>query len=111
MLYQCKKLWGGRVSVRSYIVDYCKKMKEPLIVTFENKRMKIRNFRSFYCDGRTYTAEMTDKYIKKGETYKLYDFQWNPEVKHEEYYTMEGMSKMVKCWKKIKDGTQLPLDK
>jgi hypothetical protein len=110
MLYKCKKMWQGRVSVRSYLVEYCQKMKEPLVIEFEGKRMKVKDLKDYACDERPQIAQRSDKYIKRGETYHLYDFEFIPEEPTPLDYTKEGLSSLLKAWKALKKPKQLSLD-
>lgn len=110
MLYKCKKLWQGRVSVRSYIVEYCRKMREPLTIEFEGKLMRVRDLKDYTCDERPQIAQRSDKYIKRGEIYRLYDFKWNPTEEPTPLdYTKEGLGKLLEAWKALKRPKQMEI--
>jgi len=82
-VFYARKLYMGNVSVQSSIVEYCKRLGRKLIVDYEGQRMLVHNLDNFVCDGQSFVAHHTDKYIKAGRLYKLYDYSWNPvEQKH-----------------------------
>lgn len=84
-IFYARKLYNGRVSVQSSVVEYCKRLGRKLIVDYEGQRMLVHNLDNFTCDGQSFLARHTDKYIKSGNTYKLYDYIWAPiEEKHKE---------------------------
>jgi hypothetical protein len=74
IVYKSKKMFGGRVSVRSCHIDYITRMKDKLLLKFDGREMIITPKTPYTCDERLHRAEKTDKYIKKGEYYKLYDY-------------------------------------
>ena len=115
MNYTARKMWQGKVSVRSFIVEYCIKMKEPLTIEYEGKLMKVRNLKDYTCDERPQIAQRSDKYIKKGEIYRLYDYEFIPQedVNPASDWEMEGLKKMLLAWKNLKKPKQttIPLDK
>lgn len=89
-VYKAKKMFGGRVSVRSPLIDYIKRMNDKLTLEYGGKEMLITPKTPYTCDERLHRAERTDKYIKKGEYYKLYDYVFSarPSVVEE---TMGGI--------------------
>lgn len=111
--YKAKKMWQGKVSVRSFIVEYCRKMREPLQIEYDGRIMKVKNLKDYTCDERPQIAQRSDKYIKKGEIYRLYDYEFFPqeEVNPASDWEMEGLKKMLIAWKNSKKPKQLSLDK
>jgi hypothetical protein len=109
MNYTCKKQWEGKVSVRSYIVEYCKKMKEPLILEFAGKKMKVKDLKDYTCDKHPFIAQRSDNFIKKGSVYNLYDYNFIPQedVKPAEDWKMEGLKKALLAWKNSKKPKQM----
>lgn len=84
-IFYARKLYQGRVSVQSSVVSYCQRLGRKLIVDYEGQRMLVHNLEAYECDGQSFLARHTDKYIKAGKTYKLYDYIWAPiEEKHQE---------------------------
>ena len=71
--YEVKKLWNGRVSLRSYVVDSQIKKNEPIKVTFKNDTMILSVRELMKKDSMT---EGTSKF--DGTKYKLYDYVWRP---------------------------------
>lgn len=106
MIYKAKKLWTGRVSVRDYIVAYCKKMNEPLTIMYQDRHMRVRDLADFYCDQRHHIAQRSDKFIRKGQTYMLYDYLWDPSDPVEVEYTEDGRKAMLTAWKALKKNVQ-----
>lgn len=76
--YTAKKMFGGRVSVKSPVVDYAKRVDEKIRLTFKDRFMIVTPHTQYTCDDRFHKAEKSDEYIKKGEYYKLYDYVFNP---------------------------------
>jgi len=115
MNYTCKKQFAGKVSVRSYIVEYCQKMKEPLTLLFDGKSMKIKNLKSYTCDNIPFVAQMSDKYIKKGAIYRLYDYEFSPDPEIVQDYTDLGLKRKFEAMKEAlfgkKKETQMSIDK
>lgn len=99
--YSCKKLWGGRVSVRDCVVKYAEKTGQVIQIEFEGQFMRVNKDTPYTTDERHHIALRTDKYIKKGLTYKLLDYVWNPELKKQEEFTTDGRAKLLEAWKKI----------
>lgn len=99
--YHCAKLWGGRVSVRDCVVKYAKKTGQAIQVEYDGQVMKINSTTPYTCDMRHHIAQMTDKYIKQGQTYLLFDYTWTPVVESENEWTDEGKSKMFEAMKKL----------
>ena len=111
MNYTCKKMYGGRVSVRDYMVKYCKKMREPLIISYGGKQMKVKDLNKYYCDNIGHYAQLTDKYIRKGQVYYLYDFEFSPNIEEvSKDYNEEGLKGLLNAWKAHKAPKQLGLD-
>ena len=71
--YEVKKIWNGRVSLRSYVVDSQIKKNEPIKVTFKNDTMILSVRELMKKDSMT---ECTSKF--DGTKYKLYDYVWRP---------------------------------
>ena len=96
MKVSVKKLFGGRVSVRSYLVKYCKKTRQNLVIEFEGQNMTVEwpDLGRYTTDGNTYTAKRYDRYIRLGEKYKLYDYIWRPNVEPVGW-TKEGLKKYL----------------
>lgn len=109
MLYKCKKMFTGRTSVRDYLVKYCRKMKEELIIEFEGKQMKVRDLDKYYCDNIPHHAQHSDKFIKKGDVYYLWDYLFEPniEINPAENWEMDGLKKMLLAWKNLKKPKQM----
>ena len=89
--YHAKKMFGGRVSVRSYHIEYIKKMKQNLKLIYDGREMIITPHTQYTCDERLHRAKKTDKYIKKGDYYKLYDYVFNPRVHQSMEETWDGV--------------------
>lgn len=104
MKVHIKKLFGGKVSVRSYLVKYCKKTRTNLVIEFEGQKMTVEypNLDRYTTDGNTYTAKRYDQYIRMGDKYKLYDYIWRPDVEPASW-TKQGMELVISAWKKIKN--------
>lgn len=100
-VFYARKLYNGRVSVQSSVVDYARRLGRKLIVDYEGQRMLVSNLEDYTCDNQSFLARHTDKYIKTGNMYKLYDYVWSPvEQKREEpEISMEGRMKMLQAWK------------
>ena len=112
-MFYARKLYMGNVSINSQVVEYCKRLGRKLIVDYQGARMLIKDLDNFLCDGQTFIAHHSDKYMKAGNTYKLYDYIWAPiEAKHEEpEISMEGRLAMLKAWKDLQKGKQLSIIK
>lgn len=106
-------MFTGRTSVRDYLVKYCKKMREPLIIEFEDKQMRVKDLDKYYCDQIPHHAQHSDKFIRKGDVYYLWDYLFEPniEVKPTSDWEMEGLKKMLLAWKNLKKPKQLSFDK
>ena len=100
--YKCKKLWGGKVSVRSCVVDYARRTGQSIEVEFNGQKMVINNKSAYEVTAPPQTAQRTDRYMKKGESYQLYDFLWQPKIEINDW-TNEGRSKLLSAWNKIKN--------
>lgn len=100
----------NRTSVRDYIVKYCKKKREPLVIEYDDKQMRVKNLDKYTCDQIPHHAQLSDRYIKKGDVYYLYDFLFEPtiEVKKAEF-TNEGRMAMLNAWKKLKAPRQMTI--
>lgn len=90
LVFKAKKMFGGRVSVRSYHIDYITRMRDKLRLIYDGREMIITPKTPYICDGRLHKAEKTDKYIKRGDYYKLYDYVFLAKSKPIEE-TMEGL--------------------
>jgi hypothetical protein len=112
MIAHVKKMYGGRTSVRDYLVKYCKKMREPLIIDFENKQMRVKDLNKYYCDQIPHHAQLTDKYIRKGEVYYLWDYLFEPNIEATPptEYTETGLKGLLQAWKNLKKPKQMPID-
>lgn len=96
-----KKMWGGKVSVRSYLVEYGIKTNQPLKIVFEGQEMVIlpEKLKNYTCENQEFTAKRTDKYIRAGEKYKLYDYEWIPQKNYG--WTEKGLKHLFECYKKV----------
>lgn len=84
-IFYARKLYNNRVSVQSSVVDYARRRGRKLIVDYEGQRMLVHNLEDYTCDNQSFLARHTDKYIKAGNSYQLYDYYWDPiEQKKEE---------------------------
>ena len=105
--YDCEKIYGGRVSVRNYMVKLAKRTHQKLLLTLVNKnhsfippdmvgqQMTIDEKTPYTCDERTFNASYPDIGIKKGEAYQLWDYWWETNYKEPpQDYTGEGLSKL-----------------
>jgi hypothetical protein len=112
--YHCKKMYGGKLSIRSPIVEYCIKMKEQLTIEFEGKKMIVKNLKDYTCDERPQIAQRSDKYMKRGDIYRLYDYTFIPEEDKPLDFTKDGMTKMYEAmkgfFKKKPEQTKIPID-
>lgn len=113
-IFYARKLYNSRVSVQSSVVDYARRLGRKLIVDYEGQRMLVHNLEAYECDGQSFLARHTDKYIKAGNTYKLYDYIWDPVKQKEEEpeISLNGRMMMLKAWKEMqanKKGKQLTL--
>lgn len=86
-------------------------MREPLIIEFEGKQMKVKDLNKYYCDDIPHTAQKSDKYIRKGEQYRLYDYLFEPNIEAipQENWEMDGLKKMLLAWKNLKKPKQLKI--
>jgi len=86
-------------------------MREPLVIEFEGKQMKVRDLDKYYCDDIPHTAQRSDKYIRKGHQYRLYDYLFEPNIEATPPtdWTTGGISKLVEAWKNLNKPKQLPL--
>jgi hypothetical protein len=102
MKIKVKKIFGGRVSVRSYLVKYCKKTHKDLTIEFERQNMTVRwpDLGRYTTDGNTYTAKRFDQYIRLGDKYKLYDYIWRPDIE-DKGWTTEGAKKFLSIREKL----------
>ena len=98
--FPTRKLWGGDVSVPSFLVQYAKKMHQQIKITHENAYMIIDGKTPYLITAPTQVAQHTDKYIKRGEYYSLYDYKWNPTIEVKDY-TKEGLGKLHNAMSKI----------
>lgn len=101
--FKARKLWGGDVSVQSFIVEYAKKMKQKIKIVYENGYMIIDAKTPYKITAPPQLAQRTDKYIHKGTAYQLYDYLWNPVAKEERDYTAEGIKQLSEVWKRFKN--------
>lgn len=106
--FKSKKLWGGKVSVRSCIVEFAKKTGQVIEVTHNGLKMKINSASSYTCDNVPHIAQRTDKYIKAGKVYQLFDYEWKPIVENDEW-TSSGKESLLSAWKKLKEAKQKTL--
>lgn len=102
-IFYARKLYNNRVSVQSSVVDYARRLGRKLIVDYNGERMLVHNLDDYSCDGQSFLARHTDKYIKAGNMYKLYDYIWSPiEQKHEEpEISLGGRMMMLKAYKEM----------
>ncbi len=112
--YKCLKMFGGRVSVRSYVFEYAKRTKQviELTLTTNGQRMRINGETPYICEGATFYTKHADEYIKKNMPYKLYDFVWTPILEEPEEITMDGRAAMLRAWKELqkKKSEQLNIE-
>ena len=110
-IFYARKIWNGKVSVQSSVVEFCKRLDRKLIVDFQGQRMLIQNLNDYTCDGQSFLAHHSDKYMKAGQMYKLWDYTWVPvEQKPEEpEITLEGRMKMLAAWKELQKKKQKQL--
>lgn len=101
LTFKAKKLWGGDVSVQSFIVEYAKKMKQKIKVEYQNAYMIIDGETPYKITAPPQIAQRTDNYIKKGMMYQLYDFAWNPQVVEPDGYNEEGLRKLHEAMSKV----------
>jgi hypothetical protein len=111
-IFKTRKLWNGFVSIPNFVVEYAKRNHRPIRVEYEGKYMLVTKDSQYQITAPPQTAQRTDKYIKKGNQYELFDYLWAPveEVKEVEF-TDEGRTKMLNAWKKLKAPKQMVLDK
>ena len=108
MIVNVKKMWTGRTSVRDYFVKYCKKMREPLIISYGGKQMKVKDLNKYYCDNIGHYAQLSDKYIRKGDVYYLYDYEFVPDFEEPpKDYNEQGLKGLLMAWKNLKKPKQL----
>jgi len=76
MKYTAKKVFEGKVSVRSYVVERAIEKKEPLEIFVNKKRMVVRPEQLPFCEktGKVYPARYGG-----GGSYELWDYPWEPE--------------------------------
>jgi len=102
MIYQAKKIWEGKVSVRSYLVAYCKRNRENLIIKYQGGKMTVEYYDldRYTTDGIKYVTKISDQYIAKGKKYILCDYKWqiDPEPVS---WTKEGADKLISAWRNI----------
>jgi len=108
MKYKSLKLWQGKISVRSFIVEFAKKTGQSIEVEYNKQKMIVNSKTPYTCDQMPHLAQRSDMYIKKGDTYHLYDFEWKPIIKIDEW-TGDGRLKMLDAWKKLQMGVQKKL--
>lgn len=108
-IFYARKLYNGRVSVQSSVVDYARRLGRKLIVDYEGQRMLVHNLDAYECDNQSFLAHHTDKYIKAGKQYKLYDYIWDPVKQKEEEPQIElgGRLLMLKAWKEMQAKKRL----
>ena len=99
-IYKIKRLWGGKASIRSSIIEHIKKMKQQLRVEYQNGYMIINGDTPYEITAPSQIAQRTDEYIKKGQLYQLYDYEWNPTVVVTDY-NKEGLQKLHDIYYKV----------
>ena len=107
-VFKARKLWGGYVSVPDCIVKYAVRTRRKLRVEFEGQYMMIDKNSKYEVTAPNQTAHRTDKYIKKGATYQLYDYFWLPvdEVRPTDW-TTKGLEKLSQAWKNLNKPKQM----
>lgn len=94
-------MWGGDVSVGSFVVKYALKTKQKIRLEYDSGHMIIDGNTPYKITAPTQIAQRTDQYIKKGEPYQLYDYKWEPRVVEPDGYTEEGMIKLHEVMLKV----------
>src|SRR3990167_11275435 len=99
IIYQVKKIFGGKISIRSHVVRFAKRTRQPIVVKFNRQKMTIDYYSlgNYTTDNNEYTAKRTDQYASIGEKYKLYDYIWRPDSEHIGW-TQEGLYKVSEIW-------------
>jgi len=101
-VFKSRKIWGGYISVPSFLYDYAKRTHKKIRIEFEGQYMIVDTKTPYEITAPTQTAQRTDKYTKKGTPYQLYDFFWVPveEIRPEEY-TATGLTKLHEAMAKF----------
>lgn len=111
-VYKAKKLWGGRVSIRSSVLKYAKRTHRKVKIIYDGQYMYVDANTPYETTAPPQIAQRTDKYMRKGEAYELFDYVWSPVVeKNVVDYTSEGLSKLAEAWANFKKGRQMGIDK
>ena len=111
-VFKSRKLYGGYISIPDFVVKYARRTHKKVRAEFEGQYMLISPDDKYEVTAPNQTAHRTDKYIKKGQIYTLWDFWWSPvdEVKPTDW-TMGGLSKLVEAYRKMKAPKQMDLTK
>lgn len=100
--FKSRKLWGGSVSVPSFLVDFAKKTQKKIKIEYEGQYMVVDGLTHYEVTAPPQIAKRTDKYIRAGQPYQLYDYVWNPqEDKGPIGYTKEGLERLHDAYAKI----------
>jgi len=110
--YTCKKLFGGNVSVRDYVVKFAKKTGQIIELTLEinGQKMRINGDTPYRCDRQTFYTKRADSYIKKDKPYQLWDYTWSPQTIEPEDINMDGRMAMLKAWKELQNNKNKQLN-
>ena len=74
--------------------------------------MKVKNLKDYTCDERPQIAQRSDKYIKKGSIYRLYDYEFIPQETAKELdWTLDGLRKLSEAFKNLNKPKQMDLTK
>jgi hypothetical protein len=109
-VYKIKRLWGGYASVRSSVVEFAKRTHRKVKIEYDGQYMIIDGDTKYEITAPPQIAQRTDKYMKKGKPYQLYDYLWSPvNEKTPTEYTQDGLKELHKIMKSL--FSKKPLDK
>lgn len=111
--YKIKRLWGGYASVRSCVIEFAKRTGRKVKIEYDEQYMMVDGETPYEITAPPQIAKITDKYLRKGKPYQLYDYFWAPlNEKTPRDYTCEGLSLLYKAFKTAlkKEPKQLSFD-
>lgn len=109
--YKIKRLWGGYASVRSSVIEFAKRTGRAVKIEYDGQYMVVDGNTKYEITAPPQIAQKTDKYMRKGKPYQLYDYLWSPHIeKNVVDYTNEGLGKLLEAWKALKRPKQNTLD-
>jgi hypothetical protein len=86
-------------------------MKEPLVIEYGDKKMKVKDLNKYYCDQIPHHAQRSDKFIRKGEVYYLWDYLFEPNIEATPptEYTETGLKGLLMAWKNLNKPKQMSI--